>query len=181
MSRFSTSVARSALTSRMRPSRSAASGCRIWFRIVARASASALFGSTRQHEGKKKEDSSSKVRARERKEERGGGEPWMCRSGVVRSIGGSGARDTRPSLPLPPPPSSLPIRLGAPRCPFALAPRDHPIPHAPLLVLVLSPTHNDGHATRCKRRKEPLTAATLPVLVPAGRLGRRRLVPRFAP
>lgn len=39
MSRFSISAARDALTSRMRPSRSAASGCRIWLRIDWRASA----------------------------------------------------------------------------------------------------------------------------------------------
>lgn len=42
ISRFSTSVARDSLTSRMRPSRSAASGCRIWFRMLCRASASCL-------------------------------------------------------------------------------------------------------------------------------------------
>jgi hypothetical protein len=42
MSRFSISVARCSLTSRMRPSRSAASGSRIWFRIDLRASAVVL-------------------------------------------------------------------------------------------------------------------------------------------
>jgi hypothetical protein len=44
MSRVSTSVARAALTSRMRPRRSAASGVRIWARREARASASASLG-----------------------------------------------------------------------------------------------------------------------------------------
>ncbi|KAK5632289.1 hypothetical protein RRF57_008003 [Xylaria bambusicola] len=39
ISLFSMSAARDSLTSRMRPSRSAASGCRIWFRIDWRASA----------------------------------------------------------------------------------------------------------------------------------------------
>lgn len=39
ISRFSTSVARDSLTIRMRPNRSMASGCRIWFRMLVRASA----------------------------------------------------------------------------------------------------------------------------------------------
>lgn len=42
--RFSTSVARDSLTIRMRPSRSAASGWRIWERIEARASAASSQG-----------------------------------------------------------------------------------------------------------------------------------------
>lgn len=39
INRFSISIARDSLTSRMRPSRSAAAGSRIWLRIVARRSA----------------------------------------------------------------------------------------------------------------------------------------------
>lgn len=45
ISRFSTSVARDSLTRRMRPSRSAASGWRIWLRIDCRASAVEWVGS----------------------------------------------------------------------------------------------------------------------------------------
>jgi hypothetical protein len=44
INRFSTSWARDSLTSRMRPSRSAASGSRIWERMDLRASASCSLG-----------------------------------------------------------------------------------------------------------------------------------------
>jgi hypothetical protein len=49
MSRFSTSVARDSFTIRIRPSRSAASGSRIWARIVERASDSCFLPVLPQH------------------------------------------------------------------------------------------------------------------------------------